>query len=184
MHAPPCPCLNTRVDRADQGFFSHGLDGLPRRYAETQLASNGLRYRDWLTVFASDQALEKCRLEGHVLDIAACHQAVVPFRAPGRPLQWVGMRSSLPLEQRVLHDRTPPGSGVSPFTAFARACKARLLQDLKNLPLPPDATLERHNVSVYEDERARSLLVVYAPTTTADKRLEFVCMTLLLSPGP
>ena len=161
MAGAPRAGLNTRLDHADLGFFGHGLDEHRRRYAETQLASNGLRYRDWLTVFASDQALEKCRLEGHVLDIAACHQAVVPFRAPGRPLQRVGMRSSLPLEQRVLHDRTPPGSGVSPFTAFARACKARLLQDLKNLPLPPapDATLERHNVSVYEDERARSLLV-------------------------
>jgi hypothetical protein len=32
-----------------------------RRYAETQLAANGLRYRDWLTVFASAHALEKCR---------------------------------------------------------------------------------------------------------------------------
>ena len=119
-----------------------------------------------------------CRLEGHVLDITACHQAVVPMRTPEHT-RWVGTRSSLPLEQRVLHDRTPPGSGVSDFTCFVRACKARLLQDLKNLPNPaPDTLLERHNVTVYEDEASNSLLVVYAPITN-DKRLEFVCMTLL-----
>jgi hypothetical protein len=169
MPSPPRPSLN-----------SHPNPRISSRYAETQLASNGLRYRDWLTVFASDQALEKCRLEGHVLDIAACHQALVPLRTRGRT-RWVGMRSSLPLEQRVLHDRTPPGSGITDYTAFARACKARLLQDLKNLPRPsPDAELERHNVTVYEDEARQSLLVVYAPTPQHPaKTLEFVCMTLM-----
>ena len=96
-------------------------------------------------------------------------------------IRWVCMRSSLPLEQRVLHDRTPPDSGVSAFTCFVRACKARLLQDLKNLPNPaPDTLLERHNVTVYEDEASNSLLVVYAPVTN-DRRLEFVCMTLMAS---
>ena len=41
-------------------IYSH-TPSLLCRYAETQLAANGLRYRDWLTVFASAHALEKCR---------------------------------------------------------------------------------------------------------------------------
>jgi hypothetical protein len=95
-------------------------------------------------------------------------------------LEWVTVRSSLPLEQRVLHDRTPPNSGVSRFTAFTRSCKARLLQDLKNLPTrTPEQSIDRANVSVYQDEPSQSLLVVYAPTSST--RLEFVSLALSTS---
>ena len=100
------------------------------------------------------------------------------------------MRSSLPLEQRVLHDRTPPTAAkeVSDFTAFVRSAKARLVQDLKLLPTrDPTSTaagIERHNITFYEDEPARQVLLVYAPnttntTTTGTTQLEFISLSLL-----
>lgn len=97
------------------------------------------------------------------------------------------MRSSLPLEQRVLHDRTPPTAAVSDFTAFVRSAKARLVQDLKLLPTrgglassTASGGIERHNITFYEDEPARQVLLVYAPnTTTGTAQLEFISLSLL-----
>ena len=128
------------------------------------------------------------------------HRQPTPTRT-----EWCVSRSSLPLEQRILHDRPPANPAdrnISRFTAFARSVKARLLQDLKLLPLPfdnPDLyVVHRHNVSVYTDEIAQQVLVVYAPTclvsspafgddsqaaTTTNTQLEFVCFTLLPPAG-
>ena len=193
-----------------------------RRYAETQTATNGIRYRDWLCVYASDETIEKCKLEGHVLDITSAHQAFVPWKrqpiassANTKTNEWCISRSSLPLEQRILHDRPPANPAdrnISRFTAFTRSVKARLLQDLKLLPLPSSQdqdlfVVHRHNVSVYTDEAAQQVLVVYSPTSliaspafgseeddesaghgfvtaVTNTQLEFVCFTLLpSSPG-
>lgn len=84
----------------------------------------------------------------------------------------------MPLEQRVLHDRTPADAGVSRFTCFVRSCKARLTQDLKTLPTREDTpvTIARVNTSFYENEPAGQAILVYAPD--GSKQLEFVCMTL------
>lgn len=104
------------------------------------------------------------------------------------------MRSSLPVEQRVLNDRNanpqlhqPQAQQlpVSRFTAFVRSAKARFLQDLKgSLPVPPDLpapTIQRHNVTCYEDEPGQQLLIVYAPD--GGQSLEFVSLALL-PPSP
>lgn len=152
-----------------------------RRYSETQLAPNGLRYREWLTVFASPQTIEKVRLDAHILDVTAYHQALHPWRRDSTgQTESVLVRSSLPLEQRVLHDRTPPDANVPRFQAFVRSCKARLTQDLKALPVredTPNPQTSRANTTFYENERARQILLVYAPDNS--KQLEFVSMTLL-----
>jgi hypothetical protein len=90
------------------------------------------------------------------------------------------VRSSLPLEQRVLHDRSsqPEAAKDSRFQAFVRSCKARLLQDIKCLPFPETTTnVERKNVTHYSDEAAQQFLVVYSPTGAT--KLEFVSVTLL-----
>ena len=181
-------------------------DHIDSRYAETQTAVNGLRYRDWVCVFADDSHLEKCKLEGHVLDITQFHQALVPWHNASaqkkeytnhEDLQWAVSRSSLPLEQRVLHDRPnnnnnttnltqPAPTIISQFTAFTRSVKARLLQDIKLLPVPsPLHTVDRLNVAVYTDEPSSQVLVVYAPTSEDPEapnntKLEFVSFTLLL----
>lgn len=153
------------------------------RYSETQLAPNGLRYREWLTVFASPQSIEKARLDAHVLDVTAYHQALHPWKRDSTgQVESILVRSSLPLEQRVLHDRTPLDAGVSRYACFVRSCKARLTQDLKSLPVREDSPAQtiqtsRTNATFYEDERANQILLVYAPD--GSKQLEFVCMTLM-----
>lgn len=163
-----------------------------RRYSETQTARNGLRYRDWVCTYASDQCLEKCRLEAHILAIAQLHEAVVPWRRSSQRgrVEWILVRSSLPVEQRVLNDRNanpmqiPLPDAVPRFTAFIRSAKARFLQDLKgSLPVenPDSDAVQRTNVTFYEDERGQQILVVYAPD--ASQRLEFIHMTLLPEPG-
>lgn len=63
-----------------------------------------------------------------------------------------------------------------------RSCKARLTQDLKALPVredtnTPNPQTSRANTTFYENERARQILLVYAPDNS--KQLEFVSMTLL-----
>lgn len=120
-----------------------------------------------------------------MLDIRHVHQALVPwYRQQDQigPVEYAIVRSSLPLEQRVLHDRTPFEAGVTRFTAFARSVKARLLQDLKLLPLrnPDTDTLDRQNVTLYTDEPAQQVLLVYAPNTLAESEppLEFVSFSL------
>lgn len=140
-------------------------------------------------MYASPSALEKCRLEGHLLSISNYHQAFVPWkRDHAKPLEWICVRSSLPLEQRVLHDRSEPTT--QRFTAFVRSVKARLLQDLKALPLRSPAIqndhqhpIDRQNVTTYIDEPSNHVLVVYAPSThdaeEIDAQLEFVSMCLL-----
>ena len=54
------------------------------------------------------------------------------------------------------------------------------MQDLKNLPTrTPEQSIDRANVSVYQDEPSQSLLVVYAPTSSS--QLEFVSLALSTS---
>lgn len=139
-----------------------------------------------MCTFASPSNVDKCRLEAHVLDIAEYHQALVPWRRLGADTaETVLMRSSLPFEQRVLHDRTPKDANhatISTYTAFVRSAKARLVQDLKLLPTrgdePATAITERHNVTFYEDEPGNQVLLVYAPNGST--RLEFISLSLLL----
>ena len=143
-------------------------------------------------MFASPQTIEKARLDAHVLDVTEYHQALHPWRrdSTGR-VESILVRSSLPLEQRVLHDRTPLDAGVPRYACFVRSCKARLTQDLKSLPSREDSPAltsqtasgqaqtkqtSRTNATFYEDERANQILLVYAPD--GSKQLEFVCMTL------
>lgn len=134
-----------------------------------------------MCTFANKDVIEKCRLEAHILDIAGYHQALVPWKSAATgAVELVLTRSSLPIEQRVMHDRTPQDQkpGVSRFTAFVRSCKARLLQDLKVLGVRGEpTTIERHNTSFYEDELAGQILLVYAPD--GGTQLEFVSMSLL-----
>ena len=169
------------------------LNTLPaHRYSETQTAPNGLRYRDWICTFANTQAVEKHRLDSHILDITSYHQALAPWRRDSTgATEMVLARSSLPLEQRVMHDRSPPD--VPRFTAFVRSAKARLLQDIKLLPVrdepstvrdqpstvrdQPSTGIDRQNLTLYEDEPSGQILLVYAPNNAT--QLEFISLTLL-----
>ena len=129
-------------------------------------------------MYASDKSVEKCRLEGHLLEIPAAHEA---------QLMWMGqhpvyVRSSIAMRPHllVLPDATLPTSTTTNiFAEFSRSVKAKMLQDLRLLPVRqfPADTVERQNVTVYTDSDARQVLIVYAPTTE-DAALEFVSFQL------
>lgn len=161
------------------------------RYAESQTAENGERYRDWVCVYATPQDMEKCRLEGHVLEIGEAYETTFEWNG-----HTVHARSSMPLDERVLslpsvhysggHFETAPAvppvtTTMSPAQAFSRVLRQRILQDLRVLPVRDADThyVERGNVTVYAgspcaaSEPSRPLLatqqedvlVVYAPTS-------------------
>ena len=158
-------------------------DHVDARYAETQQASNGMRHRDWLCLYASEKSVEKCKLDSHVLDIARYYECRFPWkRGADQPIEWVLARSSLPLDPRVLRDIGPSAASPEPdrFTAFTRAVKGRFLQDLKLLPVPDPHrdTLQRANTSVYTDEPSLQVLIVYAPDD-GQGRLQFVSLGLM-----
>ena len=135
-------------------------------------------------MYASESRLEKCKLEAHILDIARFHQSLVPWHRHNSCAQpeYVVVRSSLPLEQRVLHDRTGATTddpGLSRFTSFVRSVKARLLQDLKLLPLrnpETDGLIDRQNLTLYTDEPGGQVMLVYSPEH--GKQLEFISFSL------
>ena len=165
------------------------------RYAETQQAVNGVRYRDWVALYANDRNIEKAKLDSHVLEIARYYETQIPWRREtDQRLEWILARSSLPLDPRVLRDINPaqkPADSPQPapldrFTAFTRAVKGRFLQDLKLLPVPNtperNTTLQRANTSVYTDEPSLQVLIVYAPDdaeSPEQARLHFVSLALL-----
>jgi hypothetical protein len=170
--------LSPKKPRPD--FYTCALPLFFFRYSETQTAPNGLRYREWLTVFANESHIEKVKLDAHILDITEYHQACIPWKRDATgAVENVLARSSLPLEQRVMHDRAQNPAGTSRFTAFVRSCKARLLQDIKTLPTRGDqpSPINRVNASFYLNEAANQILLVYAPDNS--QQLEFVSMSLM-----
>lgn len=112
--------------------------------------------------------MEKCRLEGHVLEVPQAYETV--FEWDGHP---VHARSSMPLDAQLLHlSSLPPATttpaaysgghfeapstttgntSMSPAQAFSRALRQAVMQDLRLLPVrdPHMHYVERGNVTVY-----------------------------------
>jgi hypothetical protein len=134
------------------------------RYAETQLASNGKRFRDWVCLHDDGKGrTHKCRLESHVMHADVVYRTRFPW-VKGDSVKWVNVASSLRPTFKVLHDRVQGGN-------LASAVKCRFLQDLKLLPVRQEGhRVERGNASVYTDEG--QVLLAYAPS--GDQRLEFM----------
>ena len=184
------------------------------RYAESQTAGNGERYRDWVCLYASPQDMEKCRLEGHVLEIPQAYETVFEWNGHA-----VHARSSMPLDERLLalpashfvaeNEAAPgPTSTLAPAQAFSRVLRQQILQDLSVLPVRDEDThyLERGNVTVYANSPAaepdpshplietkhEEVLVVYAPCSLTSaaagiahpQQLEFASFVLRKTHDP
>ena len=156
-------------------------------------------------MFASAESVEKCRLEGHLLDISEAYETRFPWIAGGGGQ--IHLRSSMALEPKIYMNISSPNqesdaittttaatnSSESRFTKFTRAVRARMLSDLKLLPVRDPSThfVERQNVTVYTNYRGRGLndevLIVYAPTSLQSslagviqpQQLEFISFVLL-----
>ena len=127
-------------------------------------------------MYASDKSVEKCRLEGHILDIPQAYET---------HLMWmdkhpVCVRSSISVRPHLLVLPESATSSTTLFTEFSRSVRARMLQDLRLLPVRefPKDTVERPNVTVYTDSDARQVLIVYAPTCDKESALEFISFQL------
>lgn len=142
------------------------------RYAETQVGSNGSRHRDWVSVYADDETIQKCRLDSHTVELTEVHNMLFPWKRESKD-DWVAVASTVPCQPRVLHDRLDEKDN---FKAFRNSVKGRMLQDLKLLPVrdPAKHRVERTNVSFYEDEHAKQVIIAYAPTGDEKNRIELM----------
>ena len=175
------PDLHTKVEvHSSLKWDNEYEDG---RYAETQTASNGTRYRDWVSMLSNERGNQKSRLDSHVVKYDRLFETMFPWQRAEGQLEWVSVASTVQPDLRVLHDRSVAVAGddqeKSRFRTFVSSVKARFLQDLKLLPVRHEShRVERANTSVYMDEGAGQVLICYAPTGDDQKRVEFLALGL------
>jgi hypothetical protein len=139
------------------------------RYAERQLGSNGLRYRDWATVYHDGCELQRCRLAAHALRADALYHTHFPLA--GHPSKsWVSVASTLPAETVVL--RHQQGRGA--LDSLKRTVEMRFLHDGKLLPTRGGDKVDRAHMEIYSDTAAGQVLIAYAEGA----RLEFMSFAL------
>ena len=166
------PMLHSRIPIHTSTAWTN--DHLDARYAETQLADNGARFRDWLVVHADARAPQRCRLDSHTTETDKVYYTLFPWINQDATT-WVRVASSVEPELRVL---APRGKG-DVTERLLQSVKARFLQDLKLLPVrDPAHRVERAHTTVYTDPSAGQVMVSYAPTGAG--RIEF----MLFSPVP
>ena len=161
------PMLHSRIPIHTSTAWTN--DHLDARYAETQLADNGARFRDWLVVHADARAPQRCRLDSHTAEADRLFYTTYPWTGDDRAADWVRVASSVEPELRVLAAK---GKG-DPADRLLASVKARFLQDLKLLPVrDPSHRVERAHTSVYVDKKRAQVMISYAPTGST--RIEFM----------
>ena len=147
-------------------------DHVDDRYAERQVAGNGSRFRDWVTVYHDQDELQRCRLASHAVAASELYQTHFPL--VGQQGQtWVQVTSTLPAETVVLRRQ----AGKTDLESLRRSVDMRFMHDGKLLPVrQPGDRVEREHMEIYTDASAKQVLVAYAPRSADGKRasLEFV----------
>lgn len=155
-------------------------DHIDDRYAESQLASNGLRFRDWLTMYRNDMGdLQRCRLASHHVKVNELFHTHFPVTL-GEPNEytWISVASTLPTETRVLRHL----GGKTNLETLKRSVENRFMNDPKLLPTwHPTDTVSQTHMEIYTDEKACQVAIVYAPTSAdgVDRRLELMSFRLV-----
>jgi hypothetical protein len=142
------------------------------RYAERQIADNGLRLRDWATVFHEHPEVQRCRLAAHAITCGEVFETHFPLSTPAGH-QWVSVASTLPAETRVLRHM---GGGDS-LEVLRRSVENRYMHDPKLLPVRcKDDTVDRAHMELYSDPKAGHVLLAYAPVSAdkGSKAIEFM----------
>ena len=151
-------------------------DHVDDRYAETQTAFNGTRYRDWVSIYRSGQDHFKSRLSSHHIQITQLFHTHFPVSQNNKHT-WVSVASTLPTETRVLRHL----GGKNPLEALRRSVENRFMHDTKLLPTwSPEDTIDASSVSVYSDPSANQVLLVYAPLSSDWNRRHFEVMSFRL----
>ena len=147
-------------------------DHIDDRYAESQLASNGVRFRDWLTMFKDGNDLHRCRLASHHIKINELFHTHFPV-SESEGYAWVSVASTLPTETRVLRRL----GGKTDLEMLKRSVENRFMNDTKLLPVwHPTDTVQQSHVEIYTDEKACQVAIVYAPMSTdgTERKLELM----------
>lgn len=169
------PVLHTRVAMHSSVRWDNQY--CDSRYAETQTAGNGERFRDWVTVHAEGDTTQKVRLDSHTVRLSELHFTHFPWRRADGRLQWVGVAASVCPNLLVLHERI--ADNKDDFKGLLASVKSRVLQDLKLLPVRDEShRVERVNTSVYGDATTGQVLVAYAPTGDAESRVEIMAFEM------
>lgn len=144
------------------------------RYAERQTADNGMRFRDWLTVFREDDDLHRCRLASHEVLASETYSTHFPVEVPATAsaahhmdsrFSWVSVTSTLPAETRTL--RYLGGQTVT--DALKRSVDNRFMNDGKLLPVRNVGDkVDRSNMEIYSDEASGQVVIAYAPISSMD----------------
>ena len=142
------------------------------RYAERQIAENGLRLRDWATVYHDEHEIQRCRMASHAVLCSEVFETHFPLSTPTGH-QWVSVASTLPAETRVLRHM---GGGTG-LEVLRRSVESRYMHDPKLLPVRNrEDRVDRAHMEIYTDSKTGQVLLAYAPIAAdgAKKAIEFV----------
>jgi len=165
------PAKHTEVDLHSSTPWDK--DHVDNRYAETQRAENGQRYRDWVTVYQSADELHQSRLASHHVLTTMLFHTHFPFARADGGYSWVSVASTLPAETRVLRHI----GGKTRLEALKRSVENRFVNDSKLLPVWSQGDrVDQMDVEVYTDPEAEQVAVIYAPVSPdgGRKRLELI----------
>ena len=147
-------------------------DHIDDRYAERQTASNGLRLRDWATVYHDEHEIQRCRMASHAIVCGAVFETHFPLTTSAGS-QWVSVASTIPAETRVLRHM----GGSTSLEVLRRTVESRYMHDPKLLPVRSKGdTVDRAHMELYTDPKAGQVLLAYAPIAAdgAKKAIEFM----------
>jgi hypothetical protein len=148
------------------------------RYAESQMASNGIRFRDWLTMYKYGDDLHRCRLASHHIWINELFHTHFPV-GETEGYSWVSVASTLPTETRVLKHL----GGKTDLEVLKRSVENRFMNDTKLLPVwHPTDTVKQSHVEIYTDEPACQVAIVYAPVAADGTARRLELMSFRLAP--
>ena len=172
------PSLHTRVALSKSPKWDNTHED--PRYAETQTANNGERYREWVCLAEKGQN-HKVRLEALLLESPRTFWTQFAWRRADDSIQWVPVCSSIhPGSLKVLKERVWPTpsepSGRKDLHALLMSVKSRFIQDLKLLPVREGERVDKSSTSVYVDEQVGQVMIAYSPVDS--ERLEFIAFQL------
>lgn len=141
------------------------------RYAERQTADNGLRFRDWATVYHDEHEIQRCRMASHAITCGEVYETHFPLSTPAGH-KWVSVASTLSAETRVLRH----AGGSTGLEVLKRSVEGRFMNDPKLLPVRSKGdVVDKAHMEIYTDPKSGQVLLVYAPISSdGAKSLEFM----------
>ena len=141
------------------------------RYAERQTASNGVRFRDWATVYHDEHEIQRCRMASHAITCGQVYETHFPLSTPTGN-RWVSVASTVQAETRMLRHM----GGNSSLEVLRRSVDGRFMHDAKLLPVRNKGdVVDRAHMELYTDSKSGQVLLAYAPVTlNGSKTVEFM----------